>query len=282
MRVDGPDQMTAAVTIHFRNPALTLACIDSLLADGWSPIMVWDNSEDGGASMQVLEAKHATDARVQLVRNPINLGFGSGMNAALAEMGRRGYSGPVLLVNNDARVEAGLRAAMERALEDESPAILIAPRIQQDGREQGWLYYQPWFALVTRRPLPGSFAYLSGCCLLVNRIDNAKPLFDEAFFMYGEDVELSWRFRHEGGRLVLLDRSYLQHEGSASSGQASETYERFLVRSHWLLAKKLAHNTATTSMMRMLRIPVLLARGCVRAARFQSMVPLQALAALFK
>ena len=274
--------MTAAVTIHFRNPVLTLACIDSLLVDGWSPIMVWDNSEDDGVSMQVLEAKHGTDARVQFARNSLNLGFGSGMNAALSELGRRGYAGPVLLVNNDARVEPGLRTAMEIALEDESPPILIAPRIQQDGCEQGWLYYQPWFALVTRRPLPGSFAYLSGCCLLVNRIDNAKPLFDEAFFMYGEDVELSWRFRRQGGRLMLLERSYLQHEGSASSGQASESYERFLVRSHWLLAERLARNLGVSSIMRMLRIPVLLARGCVRAARFQSLVPLQALAMIFK
>ena len=74
--------MTAAVTIHFRNPVLTLACIDSLLADGWSPIMVWDNSEDGGSSMQVLEAKYTADARVHFVSNSINLGFGNGMNAA--------------------------------------------------------------------------------------------------------------------------------------------------------------------------------------------------------
>lgn len=61
----------------------------------------------------------------------------------------------------------------------------------QDGEEQGWLYYQPWLALVTKRPVWGSFAYLSGCCLLVQRPDNTQPLFDETFFMYGEDVELS-------------------------------------------------------------------------------------------
>src|SRR5690606_5305939 len=98
--------------------------------------------------------------------------------------------------------------------------MIIAPRVRQDGLEQGWLYYHPWLALVTRRPLPGSFPYLSGCCMLVHRPDNAMPLFDEDFFMYGEDVELSWRMRRSGARLVLVDGDYVRHEGSASTGQA--------------------------------------------------------------
>lgn len=34
-----------------------------------------------------------------LAANPNNLGFGKGMNAALAALGRYGYAGPVLLVN---------------------------------------------------------------------------------------------------------------------------------------------------------------------------------------
>jgi GT2 family glycosyltransferase len=98
------------------------------------------------------------------------------MNAALAELGRRGHAGPVLLVNNDAEVLTGMRAALLAALpRDSAVPALVAPRILQDGHIQGWLYYQRWLALVTRRPLPGSVAYLSGCCLLVRRADNAEP-----------------------------------------------------------------------------------------------------------
>lgn len=269
--------MTAAITIHFRKPELTGKCIDSLLADGWDPILVWDNSGDGGESLEVLEARYTSEPRVLAVRNAINLGFGKGMNAALALLGRQGCSGPVLLVNNDAQVEPGMRIALEAELS--GGTTLIAPRLMQDGQEQGWLYYQPWLALVTRRPLPGSFAYLSGCCLLVERPDNALPLFDEDFFMYGEDVELSWRMRRQGARLVLVEDHYVSHEGSASSGQASEAYERFLVRSHWLLAGKLASNVPTRLLMYMLRIPVLFARSCLRSWRYRSMVPLRALSA---
>ena len=179
--------MTAAITIHFKNPKLTSACIDSLLADGWAPILVWDNSEDAGGSLQDLQTRYAAEPRVVLVTNPRNLGFGKGMNAALAALGRYGYAGPVLLVNNDARVQPGMRLALEARLTHTNTPMLIAPRLMQDGQEQGWLYYQPWLALVTKRPVWGSFAYLSGCCLLVKRPDSGiwaglwtPPMFDDA------------------------------------------------------------------------------------------------------
>ena len=269
--------MTAAVTIHFRKLELTARCVDSLLADGWAPVLVWDNSDDAGISLQTLQARYAEEKNVVLIRSPTNSGFGRGMNAALAALGQQGYMGPALLVNNDACVIPGMKAALLAQLVGETSPVLVAPRIIQDGHEQGWLYYQPWLALVTRRPLPGSFSYLSGCCLLVHRADNARPLFDEDFFMYGEDVELSWRICREGGRLVLLDQAWIHHAGSASSGQASETYERFLVGSHWMLGGKLVSSPFSALVMRGLRFPSLFVRACLRSFRFSSLVPLRAL-----
>jgi GT2 family glycosyltransferase len=275
--------VTAAITIHFRKPELTAGCIDSLLADGWAPVLVWDNSADEGRSLQALVARFAGEPRVQLVGNPVNLGFGKGMNAALAELGRRGHAGPVLLVNNDAQVLPGMRAALLAALpRDSAVPALVAPRILQDGKAQGWLYYHRWLALVTRRPLPGSFAYLSGCCLLVRRADNAAPLFDEDFFMYGEDVELSWRWRRQGDALVLLEDDWLHHAGSASTGQASAAYERFLVGPHWLLARKLADGPLQAMLMQLLRVPSLTLRAVLRSLRYRSWVPLRSLGQLFR
>lgn len=269
--------MTAAITIHYKNSELTARCIDSLLADGWAPVLVWDNSADGGASCDALRARHAGDARVLFKPNAHNLGFGAGMNAALVELGRQDYQGAVLLLNNDARVLPGMRIAMQRVLSGASAPTLLAPRILQNGREHGWLFYQPWLSLVTRQAIPGSFCWLTGCCLLVQRANNSLPLFDESFFMYGEDLELSWRFRRQGGSLVLMEHIWVEHEGSASTGKASAAYEQFLVRSHWLLAERLASNVATKWLMRLLRLPVLLARACFRAMRYRSWVPLSAL-----
>lgn len=266
--------MTAAITIHFRKPELTIACIASLLADNWNPVLVWDNSEDNGKTLSVVIEKFKNDARVIWGHNNKNLGFGKGNNYALKLLGNQGYTGPVLLINNDAIVRPGMYNALHGELKNMDVPSLIAPKIYQDGQEQGWLYYQPWFALVTRRPLPGSFAYLSGCCLLVSRKNNSLPLFDEDFFMYGEDVELSWRWKKNSGYLILLEETWLSHEGSASSGQASEAYEYFLVSSHWRLASKLSSNCLDKKLMQSARLLSLLARACLRSIRYRSAIPL--------
>ncbi|HEY1033351.1 MAG TPA: hypothetical protein VGE09_00035 [Pseudoxanthomonas sp.] len=270
--------MTAAITIHFRDAALTARCLDSLLADGWAPVLVWDNSADEGRSLRDLRARYRDGGPVRFVQAPGNLGFGKGMNAAMVDLAGSGQVGPVLLINNDAVAVPGLReAALTEAARMQPPA-LVAPRILQDGQEQGWRYYQPWFGLVTRRPLPGSFRFLSGCALLVLRADYATPLFDEDFFMYGEDVELSWRMRRQGGSLALLDRAWVVHAGAASSGQASQRYERFMVRAHRLLSRKLAGSAWAGRVMSATKLPFLLLRALLRSARYGSLAPLRALA----
>lgn len=274
--------MTAAAIIHFNKPKVTQECIESLLTDGWAPVLVWDNSDDEGTSLEILQQVFSGETRVNWARSQANIGFARGMNAALASLGKLGYHGPVLLLNNDARVRPGLRSKlMDDRLTSATRPTLVAPRIAQNGQEQGWLYYQRWFALVTLRPFFGSFPYLSGCCLLVVRENNAQPLFDEDFFMYGEDVELSWRMRREGGELVLLADAWVEHIGSASTGQSSAAYERFLIESHTLLARKLASATNIQKLLFATRFPTLLARALLRAVRYRSLIPVYAFVRCF-
>ncbi|WP_287599419.1 glycosyltransferase [Thermomonas sp.] len=270
--------MTAAITIHFRDAALTARCVDSLLADGWEPVLVWDNSADEGRSLRDLRARYRDGGPVRFVQAPGNLGFGKGMNAAMADLADGGHAGPMLLINNDAVALPGLREALLAEASRVQPPALVAPRVMQDGKEQGWRHYQPWFGLVTRRPMPGSFPFLSGCALLVLRTDCAAPLFDEDFFMYGEDVELSWRMRRQGGSLALLDRAWVVHAGAASSGQASQRYERFMARSHSLLSRKLAGSAWAGRAMSATKLPFLLLRALLRSVRYGSLAPLRALA----
>lgn len=271
--------MSAALTLNYRQPLMTVGCVRSLLADGWGPILVWDNSGDGGRSAAQIRAAFADESRVRVVESPVNLGFAAGVNRALQWLEEHGIQGPILIINNDAVVMPGAREAMLSAIEDDPGLALVAPLVEQDGTIQGWMYYQRWFGLVLRRKVPGAFAYLSGCCLLVNEGVPRKPLFDEDFFMYGEDAELSFRFAAAGLRSRLLPRVLVHHMGAAGSGVGSEFYERHLVRAHWLLAAKLAANAWQAFLLRCLRGVVLPARACVRCLRFRRLRPLGALAA---
>lgn len=268
--------MTAAITIHYKKASLTRRCVSTLLDDGWEPVLIWDNSADGGTSIRELELFFSDRPEVMIVVSPTNLGFGKGMNSALKHLEQKGYSGDTLLINNDTQVKRGMREAITNNLHNISTPTLTAPCLRQNKEERRWLYYHPWLALVTRSALPGSFPYLTGCCLLLSNIDTKEPLFDEDFFMYGEDVELSWRLQKQGGKLQLLEGEWLEHEGSASTGEASELYEQFLVRSHRLLAAKLASNRASKFWMQAARVPTLFARACLRSIRFKSLTPLKA------
>ena len=271
--------MTPAITINFRKAELTAACVRSLIADGWGPILVWDNSADGGVSAASLRALLAGLENFQLVESQANLGFAAGMNRALAWLANRESLGPVLLINNDATVVPGLRAALLAETETELAPTLVAPQITQAGSVQGWKFYQPWFGLVLDTPIWGAVPYLSGCCLLVNRQDNSQPLFDEAFFMYGEDVELSRRIIAQGGRLSLVPTTYVTHVGSAGSGVASPFYEYHAVRAHLILSAKLARGRLQRFIMMVMRVPVLIARAMLRSIRYGSVTPLHALRA---
>lgn len=46
--------------------------------------------------------------------------------------------------------------------------------------------------------------------------------FDERFFCYCEDVDLGYRLRLSGGRIVQLSKARVHHEGSAITGRKSE------------------------------------------------------------
>ena len=61
--------------------------------------------------------------------------------------------------------------------------------------------------------------------------------FDTRFFMYFEDVDLSWRASHDGWRLVYTPHSRLRHVHSGSSQEGSPFWVFYVTRNHlfWLI-----------------------------------------------
>ena len=55
-------------------------------------------------------------------------------------------------------------------------------------------------------------------------------LFDERFFLYYEDTDLSWRGRMRGWRYGYVPTSVVRHEHAASSGEGTELFRYFVER----------------------------------------------------
>lgn len=134
-----------------------------------------------------------------------NRGFGAGHNANF----RQGRAPLFLVCNIDGAFEPGaLRRLVEAA--SGSPDDVAAWEMRQAPYEHP-KYYDP----VTLRT-----SWVSGACVMFRRPAYAAVRgFDERFFMYGEDVDLSYRLRSAGHALAYVPKAVFHHHTYAGAGE---------------------------------------------------------------
>jgi GT2 family glycosyltransferase len=178
-----------------------------------------------------------------------NLGFGSGVNVGASAAFAAGAT-HLLILNPDASITAeAVRSLHVRSIA--APGALYCPRIVRpdgstwfagsdlhldDGRlrnpsRRGDTRFEPW---------------PTGACLLVDReLWQTVGGFDDDYFLYWEDVDLSHRVLAAGGRLVLCDDVTAVHDEGGTHEDAahatrrhSDTYYRYVIRNRLLFAAK--------------------------------------------
>jgi GT2 family glycosyltransferase len=165
-------------------------------------LLVQDNSGDAGvldAIRALVQAQPAgAFARADVAASATNLGFGRGQNTAIA----RGAAPYVLLLNQDCVLEPGVLEA------------LVASAVASDADVGAWELRQiPYEHPKAYDPVTLETPWASGAALLVRRAAfEAVGGFDARIFMYGEDVDLSWRLRAAGWRLLYQPKLAVLHE----------------------------------------------------------------------
>ena len=187
---------TVGLILHFRGWEQTGKCLESLADDGITRLVVVDNSEDSGRSLKRLRRKadELTERGLEIVllEPGYNLGFSVGVNRGLANIRSRFGAACVLLINSDATLQRNSHTPLRLALARYGG--LVVPDICADDRcGLGLAHYQVKLGLLTKRRIPGSYEYFSGCCMLLSPELASAPFFDEDFFFYGDDIELGWR-----------------------------------------------------------------------------------------
>jgi GT2 family glycosyltransferase len=82
------------------------------------------------------------------------------------------------------------------------------------------------------------FAWCGGSVLFRPEYLADVGLFDERFFLYYEDTDLSWRGRSRGWRYVTAPGSRARHLHAASSGEGSEVFAYHVERNRLLMLVK--------------------------------------------
>lgn len=97
-------------------------------------------------------------------------------------------------------------------------------------------------------------------------------VFDDDFFLYYEDTDLSWRVRAAGYAIRYEPSAVLRHHHSASSGEASYVFRFHVDRNRLLMLTKNA--TWRLALPQVLRYPLTTASIAVRAVRMRQRGPL--------
>ena len=271
-----------AIILDYFGSSKTIACLTSLIDQGLDSVMVVDNSGDQEANIQLEEAltefrQREPPFQVYQIVNPQNLGYAAGVNNALRWLEENKQHSYYLLINNDAEATPGMLQQLLKYMQEHDRTALIAPVIETGHKKQikGY-WYQRFSGLLFSSHLVGTFLYLTGCCLLVDRRIVGNGLLDEDFFMYGEDVALSWRLRLSGWDAACSNHAVVRHEGTGSSRQGGFFYEYHMVRGHLMLARKIAMHQWQISFFYFGRLVTISTRAIVRAIRFRSFVPIAA------
>ena len=211
-----PAFSVSVVVVAHRAGAALGRCLDSLeQQDGELEILVVDTGAEGD---EIEEA--AGRRRVRIVGTGENLGFAGGCNA-----GAWASRGEVLVfLNPDTVAGDGAIDALAVTLEDPTIGVAMARLRLMDSptllNSRGNVLHVAGFAWVGGHGEPVETApelvdvpSASGAALAV-RADLFRELggFTEELFLYGEDVELAWRARLRGLRVVMNPRADVFHE----------------------------------------------------------------------
>lgn len=248
----------AVVIVSYDVRDLLAGCLKSLAGQGEGlEVVVVDNaSSDGSAEMVAADFPD-----VSIVRNLDNRGFGAAANQGIAAT----LAPYVLSLNPDTVLHPGAIRGLSEYLDQHPEVGAVGPKIL---RPDGSLdlasrrsFPSPTVALLRlsllsrlfpksprlarynltdRSPdVPQEIDAGTGACLLFRRAAlNQVGVYDDAFFMYGEDLDLCFRLKEAGWKVMYWPASVVVHYKGRSSRQRSNAMIREFHRSMWIFFRK--------------------------------------------
>lgn len=218
---------TLFIVVNYNGEAHIEQCLQSILdqPEGDFKIIVIDNNSSDG-SPALIESLVERTEKIKLIRNDENRGFTGAVNQGI----RQSDSEFIALVNNDAFLETKWLEYMNKAAESHNEAGIFASKmVLTNGRlnSTGHVIYRG-FAVVDRGFLDedrGQYdvaEYVQGACagaaFYRRDLFDEIGLFDDDYFMFNEDVDLSLRALVNGWKILYVPDAVAYHVHSAAAG----------------------------------------------------------------
>ena len=257
----------AVVIVNYNVRDLLRGCLASVFASRGVSFDVWvvDNASGDGS----VEMVRREFPRAHLIASPVNGGYAYANNLALRQIleGAPGSEPPryILLLNPDTVVPPDGFATMIRYLDEHSQVAIVGPKlVRQDGSldlacrrsfPSPEVAFYRMLGLSQRFPRSRRFgrynltyldpdqtaevdSVVGAFMLLRTSAIRQVGLLDEAFFMYGEDLDWAYRIKEQGWKVVYHPGIEVLHLKGQSSRQAKARSTREFYRAMLIFYRK--------------------------------------------
>lgn len=238
-------------------------CLSSLKKTNYSNFKVYVLLNDSKDQSEEIIKKH----RVKYFKSNKNLGFAGGTNFLI----NKTNSDYVVFLNNDTEVDKNWLKELIIFAEKNKVASCQPKILNLNNKSNfdhagasggfidkyGYLFCRGRIFSKTEKDngqynKPRQIFWASGACMLVKRKTLEKTgIFDEDFFLYGEELDLCWRINNSGEKIFIVPSAKISHLGSYSvNASKMSTLKLFLIQRNTLLA--LFKNSSGTTLKRII------------------------------
>lgn len=225
------NKSTAVIVLNWNGIEDTKKCLESLQKQSTKDfdIILIDN---GSTDSSCAEIKHIKQTNLIKIFNDNNLGFAGGVNAGLSHAIKKGYK-YCILFNNDAIADKKWVENLVKAANAKPDAgIITGLFLNRDGKtiDSTGDFYSSWgmpFPRERNKPTKSAsksgyvFGATGGASLYKASMLEKIGLFDETFFAYFEDVDISFRAQLAGYKVFYTNQAIAYHEQGSTAKKIS-------------------------------------------------------------
>jgi GT2 family glycosyltransferase len=245
----------SVVIVHYNSEKETRDCLASLKQIQKDDLSLSVVVVDNGSKEQLVIGEDNMPKKTTILRSDANLGFTSGNNLGISHAVKNDNPDYILLLNNDTTVDPSFLIELVQASQAREKLGVMVPKIYfSPEREFHKESYTPdqigkvlWYAggSLDWRNLDafhrgvdefdrGHFNHQSesdfatGCCILIPReVLEKVGMFDDKYFLYLEDVDLSIRIQKAGYPIYFCPSAVIWHKNAGSSGGSGSALHQY-------------------------------------------------------